>query len=131
MLFMTRLADGACFYLGTLSLALGYVGLLTLWSLRGSSALRDRFAAVGRMAFTNYIAQSVVTTLLFLSLRLYDAWDRAELFLVAAAVGVLQLAWSKPWLTRFRFGPLEWVWRCVTRWRLEPLLRSVDAPAAE
>jgi uncharacterized protein len=33
------------------------------------------------------------------------------------------LAWSRPWLARYRFGPLEWVWRCLTYWRRFPLRR--------
>ena len=40
-----------------------------------------------------------------------------------AASWLVMLAWSKPWLDRFRFGPLEWLWRCLTYWRLFPLRR--------
>ena len=45
--------------------------------------------------------------------------------LIRAVLGmwVLMLAWSKPWLARFRYGPLEWLWRCLTYWRLVPLRR--------
>ncbi|HCY02445.1 MAG TPA: DUF418 domain-containing protein, partial [Erythrobacter sp.] len=46
-----------------------------------------------------------------------------ELYLVMAASWLVMLAWSKPWLDRFRFGPLEWLWRCLTYWRLFPLRR--------
>ena len=54
---------------------------------------------------------------------LYGALGRIELYLVTLAAWVLMLAWSKPWLERFRFGPLEWLWRCLTYLRVFPLRR--------
>jgi uncharacterized protein len=39
------------------------------------------------------------------------------------ATWALLLLWSKPWLARFRFGPLEWLWRCLTYWQVFPLRR--------
>jgi uncharacterized protein len=51
-----------------------------------------------------------------------------ELLLVVLAAWALMLAWSKPWLERFRYGPLEWVWRSLTYWRVEPLRRASPLP---
>jgi uncharacterized protein len=48
---------------------------------------------------------------------------RAELALIVLAAWALMLLWSKPWLKRFRYGPLEWAWRSLTLWRLQPLRR--------
>ena len=50
--------------------------------------------------------------------------DHRDGLLLAVLLGwVLMLAWSKPWLDRFRYGPLEWLWRCLTYWKRFPLRR--------
>jgi uncharacterized protein len=69
------------------------------------------------MAFTNYLTQSVILTTIFWSgrgLGLFGAFDRDELWLFVFGVWALQLVWSPLWLSRFRMGPLEWVWRRLT-----------------
>ena len=80
------------------------------------AGLRRRLAAAGRMALTNYVAQSVVCTLVFYGhgLGLFARLGRPEQLGVVAAVWILQLLWSPWWLARFRFGPLEWAWRTAT-----------------
>ena len=52
---------------------------------------------------------------------LYGRLPRAELYLVVVAVWALMLLWSKPWLTHFRYGPLEWLWRSLARLRFQPM----------
>jgi hypothetical protein len=47
--------------------------------------------------------------------------SRAQLYLVVFAVWALMLLWSKPWLARFRYGPFEWAWRSLARWKLQPM----------
>ncbi len=74
-------------------------------------------AAAGRMAFTNYLAQSLIMTSLFnggRGLGLFGSMDHAQLWLVVIAVWALQLVWSPLWLSRFPMGPLEWAWRRLT-----------------
>jgi uncharacterized protein len=87
--------------------------------------LVDRIAAVGRAAFSNYLGTSIVMTGLFYGwgLGLYAKLGRIELLLVVLAGWALMLWWAKPWLARFRYGPLESAWRSLTYWRLEPLRR--------
>ncbi|MFN3168280.1 MAG: DUF418 domain-containing protein [Phycisphaeraceae bacterium] len=77
---------------------------------------RAVFAAVGRMALTNYIAQSLICTALFYGYGLgwFGALSRSELLAVALCVCLLQLVWSPVWLARFERGPLEAVWRRLT-----------------
>jgi uncharacterized protein len=56
--------------------------------------------------------------------------SRAELWLVVLAMWLLMLAWSKPWLDRFQYGPFEWAWRSLARWQVQPMRkRSAAAPA--
>lgn len=70
----------------------------------------------GRMALTNYIMQSFIGLLLFSSvgLKLYETLSPFQTLLTAILVFVFQVTLSKIWLTYFKFGPLEWVWRCFT-----------------
>lgn len=74
------------------------------------------FAPVGRMAFTNYIMQSVICTLIFYGygLGLYGQVGPLAAGGLAVAVYVLQIVVSRAWLNRFRMGPLERVWRTLT-----------------
>lgn len=78
-------------------------------------------AATGRMALTNYIMQSVICTVLFTGFGLYAVPQRYQLLLLVVAVWALQLAWSPYWLSRYRYGPLEWLWRSLTYWKWQPL----------
>jgi uncharacterized protein len=105
---------------------------LIILATRKGGALVERIAAAGRMAFSNYLGTSIVMTgsLLRLGLGLYTAsWGGMELLLVVVAAWALMLLWSKPWLERFRYGPLEWAWRSLTNWRVEPLRRLARAAA--
>jgi uncharacterized protein len=77
------------------------------------------------MAFTNYIATSVVMSAVFggWGLGLFATLGAARAWLLVPLVWALMLTWSKPWLARFRQGPLEWLWRCLTEGRMLPLRR--------
>lgn len=113
--------------LATIPIVLGYVGLIVLWNQGRQTKLHERVRAVGRMALTNYLTQSIIGIVV---LRvIFDRTDlgRSWIALFVVAVWVLQLAWSQPWLERFAFGPLEWLWRCATYRRWQPILidRSV------
>ena len=109
---------------------LAYVsGLVLLWRSGVARALLQRLAAVGRMAFTNYIAQSVVMTTVFWSgrgLGLYGEVDRPALYALVLAVWTLQLAWSPWWLRRYRMGPLEWAWRRLVYGQPLPLRHAAE-----
>jgi len=108
-----------------LPVVLGLAAVLAVVGARASGWLAERVSAAGRAAFTNYLGTSVLMLFVFHGWGggLFGALGRTELYLVMAASWLVMLAWSKPWLDRFRFGPLEWLWRCLTYWRLFPLLR--------
>ena len=108
-------------YWGSLTMAFGYVGLVMLAVRRGwFSALQMRLAAAGRMAFTNYIAQTLICTTIFYGhgFGLFGRIDRWQQAIVVIAVWGLQLWWSPLLMRRFRYGPLEWSWRALTYWRI-------------
>jgi uncharacterized protein len=112
---------------GRVPTMLGHVGLvLWLWKAGAWPALMRRLAAVGRMAFTNYLTQSLIGALVFTGagLGLFGQLARHELYYVVAATWVLQLAWSPWWLARHRHGPAEWLWRSLTYRAWQPLRRT-------
>lgn len=80
-------------------------------------------AAVGRMALTNYLLQSVICTTIF------NAYGFGQFGKVGPALGLVltivifavQIPLSNWWLSRFRFGPMEWLWRSLTYGKLQPM----------
>jgi len=93
--------------------------------------LVERIAAAGRSAFTNYLGTSILMTGLFYGwgLGLFGEFSRIQLWLFVIAIWVLMLAWSKPWLDRFNYGPLEWLWRTLSRGSLQPMRKTLPAGA--
>jgi uncharacterized protein len=100
----------------------GWACLIVLL-FRPGSALADRIAAAGRMAFSNYLGTTIVCTTIFYGygFGLYGQLSRFELTGIVLLVWALILLWSKPWLMRFRYGPAEWLWRSLARGRLQPM----------
>jgi uncharacterized protein len=85
--------------------------------------LATRLSAAGRMAFSNYLGTSILCTLFFngYGLGWYGYLQRWQCYGVVLGMWVLMLLWSKPWLARFRYGPFEWVWRSLSRFRLQKM----------
>lgn len=103
---------------------IGWAALIMLLiRTAASEAVRARLAATGRMAFTNYLATSVVMTTIFYGygLGLFGSVGRTALYLFCFGMWGAMLLWSKPWLDRFNYGPLEWIWRSLSRWQLQPM----------
>jgi uncharacterized protein len=105
------------------------IAALVILITRRGGALVDRIAAAGRAAFTNYLGTSILMTGLFYGwgFGLYGSLSRAELWLVVLAMWAIMLLWSKWWLDRYRYGPFEWLWRSLSRWRIQPLRRPAVA----
>jgi len=102
---------------GSLLVALGHVGALSVLYKSGlSRRLMQCLAAVGRMALSNYLMQTVICTTLFYGygFGMRGSLDRIQLSAVVIAIWALQLSYSPLWLRSFRFGPFEWLWRSLT-----------------
>lgn len=101
------------------AVSLGYLGLLALAARSPTwKAIPAVLAPVGQMAFTNYLAQSVIMTTLAYGGRgptLYGQLDRPALAAIVLASWIAQILWSHWWLRRFTMGPLEWLWRLAYR----------------
>ena len=102
---------------GTVPLALGYLGLLMWWNEKTSGILINRIRALGKTALTNYIGQTVVCVVL--ASLLPNEWlSRTTVFLLIIVIWWAQLYLAEKWLKRYRFGPLEYLWRCATYRRM-------------
>jgi uncharacterized protein len=106
----------------------GWICLILLLARPGGT-LTVRLAAAGRMAFTNYLATSLICTTIFYGYGLgwYGDLSRWQLYPLVFAIWALILLWSKPWLDRFGYGPLEWAWRSLARWKIQPLRTNATA----
>jgi uncharacterized protein len=116
-------------YWASLVVTLGWIGAIMLASKRAILLpVTRRLAAVGRVALTNYLMQTIICTTIFYGhgFGLFEKVDRVGQFAVVLAIWALQLAISPIWLKRFLFGPMEWLWRCLTYMQREPFLR-IDA----
>jgi uncharacterized protein len=117
--------------IGRVSMALAHLAvLLIVVKQQRVPWLTRRLAAVGQMALSNYIAHSVICSLVFYSpgLALMGQVQRYQLYYVVGAIWLFNLTWSPWWLARYRFGPLEWCWRSLTYWRRQPMRREVAEP---
>ncbi len=79
---------------------------------------------VGRMAFTNYILQSVIGYLIMRTFGYFESFDLLGCVLIVIAVYSVQIPLSWYWLKYFKFGPLEWLWRCISYWKVLPIRKS-------
>ncbi len=109
-------------------LVLSHASLIVLFMQSGlAHGFADRLIAVGRMAFSNYIAMSILCVLLFhgYGLGLYGELERWQCYLIVPLIWAALLLWSKPWLERHAYGPLEWLWRALVRGQRPALTRPV------
>ena len=117
--------------LGTIPASLGYMSLIILWNNSADNWLKERLRAVGRMALTNYLSQTILGVLI-LTVLLGDAdfVNRGAVLVFVIGVWALQVWWSQAWLSRFLFGPAEWVWRVATYRSGQPFRRPKDSRSA-
>jgi uncharacterized protein len=117
--------------LGRIAGALGSAAVLLL--MVKANILRwllARIAAVGQMAFSNYILTSLTMRFLFVwgPLHWYGYMEYYKLYIVVACMWTVNLAFSALWLRAFRFGPLEWCWRSLTYWQRQPMRLAAPQP---
>ena len=86
--------------------------------------LRYPFAATGRMAFTNYLTQTIAMLVIGTGLGLFGALERVEQVQAVIAIWIAQLIISPLWLAAFRFGPAEWLWRSLSYGKLQPIFKG-------
>ena len=113
---------GAIF--GGASMMFVYLYLFTLMFHKGVFGRLGRvISTAGRMAFTNYLTQTIICTTIFYSygFGLYGKVNYWQGVIIAIMLYTIQLIWSHYWLKRFRFGPFEWLWRTLTYGKRQPM----------
>lgn len=93
--------------------------------------LQKGLAAVGRMALTNYIATSVLCQFIFKwgPWQLFGTLEYHQQIYFVVGIWTVNLIGSVLWLRIFLYGPLEWVWRSLTYWKMQPMLRMASSTA--
>ncbi len=110
--------------IGRLTMAIGHLALIMIFcQSSGWSKIKNSLAAVGQMALSNYLAQSILCGIIFYSFGfgLYGKLPGYQLYYVVLAVGIIEIIWSIVWLRKYRFGPFEWLWRSLTYGKIQPL----------
>lgn len=113
--------------LGRVPTTIGHIGLIMLFIKSGIFPfLQKALAAVGQMAFSNYIMNTIICITIFMGFGfgMYGKLQRHELYYIVFGIWIVQLTLSPIWLRYFRFGPLEWVWRSLTYWEKQPFKRK-------
>ena len=109
-----------------IAVTIGHAALAVLIIKRfAGSTMMARIEAAGKVAFSNYLGTTILMTGLFYGWGLgqFGLWSRWQVYLIVPVVWAIMLLWSKPWLDRFQYGPLEWVWRSLARGEKVPLRR--------
>lgn len=118
--------------IGTVPMVFAYIALSSLFQQSDKlsehlTRLKVAIQNVGKMALSNYLMQTIICVLLFYGygLGLYATLSRLQLLPIILLIWAFQLIFSTWWLTHFKQGPIEWVWRMLTymRWQ-NPLRRS-------
>jgi len=101
--------------IGRFFVTMGHICFFMLFIKSGIIGFLQRsLAAVGRMALSNYLMHSIITSVIFLGFGLYGQLERYELYYVVFSIWIFQLIVSPIWLRHFQFGPFEWLWRSLT-----------------
>ncbi|MDC7682831.1 DUF418 domain-containing protein [Asticcacaulis sp. BYS171W] len=105
--------------------SLGYASaLMLIGRIPVANLITQTLEPVGRMAFTNYLSQSLIMTAIFYGGRgfgLYGTMGHAQIIPIVAGIWIGQIVVSHLWLRAFHYGPFEWVWRCLSEARFVPI----------
>jgi len=112
-------------YWGSVALSMAYIGLVVGAVRSGAMpTLQRHLGAVGQMAFTHYILHTVIGVVVFRVLGYFGSVERWQQLVLVIAIWSFQLWLSPLWLARYRFGPLEWLWRSLTYRKMQPMARG-------
>ena len=112
--------------LGSIPMAMGYIGLVMLLAKsKYYNVIQNWIAPIGKMALTNYLLQSIIATLLFYGygFGLFSKVNRAELWGFILIIWTIQILYSSWWLSKFKLGPFEWLWRSLTIGKIQTFKR--------
>lgn len=113
-------------YWGSILMGIGYIGVIMfLMKYARSGFLSTGLANVGRMALTNYLLQSIICTFIFYGhgFGLFGDIDRAAQAFAVLMIWVFLLIFSTFWLSYFKYGPFEWLWKSLAYGKLQPMAK--------
>jgi uncharacterized protein len=131
-MFVVGALNGIAIYVAGPLMGLMYIGLMTLAVHHGAARwLTGALANVGRMALTNYLMQSLVASCIFywFGLGYFDQLPRTTCAAIVVGIFIGQIVFSNVWLSIFRIGPMEWLWRSFTYLSLPPLFKESPGKA--
>ena len=111
-------------YWGSIFVSSGYIAIVMLACSSSARGMLIRaLSAVGRMAFTNYIVQTLICTTIFYGhgFGLFGQVERKAQILIVFAVWIFQLVASPLWLKHYRYGPMEWLWRSLAYRKIQQM----------
>jgi uncharacterized protein len=113
------------FQLSDIATSLFYLWLIAyFWDRLNVQKLLSPLAYVGRMALTNYLMQSVLGYLIMRTFNGYEYFSAFGCILLVLAIYMVQIVYSKQWLKHYQFGPMEWLWRCFSYWKIVPIKKE-------
>ncbi len=122
---LTESAPAELYQLRRFIQTMGYLSLfILLYKVTPFRKLLNIFAPVGQMAFSNYLSQSIITSIFFLGMGWFGKLQRYEIYEVVFAIWTFQIILSHIWLRYFLFGPFEWLWRTLTYKKVQPFIRK-------
>jgi len=127
---LTILKADQTYQIGRILITMGHIGLFMLFIKSGIlHFLQKSLAAVGKLALTNYLMHSIVTSIIFYGdgFSMYGRLERHELYYIVAGLWIFQLIYSPIYLRFFLYGPAEWVWRQLTYGKWIKLLKPAPA----
>jgi len=111
-------------YWGSILMALGYIGVIMIITKTSTrSLIAKRLSDVGRMALSTYLMQSIISGFLFYGhgLALFGDLDRSAQAVFVLGIWVFNITFAGVWLSFFKYGPFEWLWRSLTYGKAQPL----------
>ncbi|MDB5231688.1 MAG: hypothetical protein JWN76_2493 [Chitinophagaceae bacterium] len=111
---------------------MGYLSLIIiLYKVAPFRKILNVFAPVGQMAFTNYLSQSIITSIIFYGMGWFGKLQRYEVYYIVGGIWIFQIAASNIWIYYFRFGPFEWLWRSLTYMKKQPMKKQITTIESE
>ena len=114
-------------HIATPFIAFGYIGFIMLWIQRGSfKKFQQKLRSIGKTALTAYLVQTLIATIIFygFGFGLFGYVNRLVQLLIMFLIWILLLSLCPMWLSKYHYGPAEWIWRMLTQMKLVPLKRQ-------
>jgi uncharacterized protein len=120
--------------LGTFATALFYsTSIILLFEKARLTKFMKAFSYLGRMTLTNYLMESFVYIIIFYNIGfgLLGEWSLTTIWAAAFVLYFLQIIFSRWWLSKFAYGPVEWIWRQLTYQKRFPIRKNVSIKSTQ